>query len=66
MSQPTANPWTDDDTAALLRLRMKSFWIGEYIERIILPLRHLPLATASLAWAAAACSCRLSTGRTCP
>jgi hypothetical protein len=37
MSQqtPTHNPWTDDEAAAFLRLRMKSFWNLDYFERII-------------------------------
>lgn len=39
---PPVNPWTDDETAAFLRLRMKTFWNADYFERIILPLLDLP------------------------
>lgn len=40
--QPAVNPWSDDDNSAFLRLRMKTFWNGDYFERIILPLLDLP------------------------
>ena len=33
---PAVNPWSDDDNSAFLRLRMKTFWNGDYFERIIL------------------------------
>ncbi len=39
---PPVNPWTDDENAAFLRLRMKTFWNADYFERIILPLLDLP------------------------
>lgn len=39
---PTVNPWSDDDNSVFLRLRMKTFWNGDYFERIILPLLDLP------------------------
>lgn len=39
---PSANPWSDDDNSAFLRLRMKTFWNFDYFERIILPLLDLP------------------------
>ncbi|MBE7436575.1 MAG: class I SAM-dependent methyltransferase [Anaerolineales bacterium] len=42
MSQPTVNPWSDDDHSAFLRLRMKTFWNFDYFERIILLLLDLP------------------------
>ena len=38
----TVNPWSDDDNSVFLRLRMKTFWNGDYFERIILPLLDLP------------------------
>ena len=39
---PPFNPFTDDDLAALLRLRMKTYWNMDYFERIVLPLLDLP------------------------
>lgn len=42
MSQTTPNPWTDDETARFLRLRMKTFWNTDYFQRIILPLLDFP------------------------
>lgn len=39
---PSVNPWTDDENAAFLRLRMKTFWNLDYFETIVLPLLNLP------------------------
>lgn len=38
----THNPWQDDETARFLRLRMKTFWNLDTVERIILPLLDFP------------------------
>jgi ubiquinone/menaquinone biosynthesis C-methylase UbiE len=38
----TINPWSDDENARFLRLRMKTFWNLDYFERIILSLLDLP------------------------
>jgi 16S rRNA G1207 methylase RsmC len=44
MSQQTStvNPWSDDEKARFLHLRMKSFWNMDYFEKVILPLLDLP------------------------
>ncbi len=39
---PAVNPWADDENAAFLRLRMKTFWNQDYFEKIVLPLLDLP------------------------
>jgi len=39
---PPVAPWTDDEIAAFLCLRMKTFWNADYFERIIRPLLDLP------------------------
>lgn len=39
---PTANPWSDDDNSAFLRLRMKTFWNLDYFEKVVLPLINFP------------------------
>jgi SAM-dependent methyltransferase len=41
-TQSSINPWSDDETARLLRLRMKTLWNLDYFEKIVLPLLHLP------------------------
>jgi ubiquinone/menaquinone biosynthesis C-methylase UbiE len=41
-TQPFENPWTDDENARYLRLRMKTFWNTDYFEKIVLPLMDLP------------------------
>lgn len=44
MSQqtPSVNPWTDDENARYLRLRMKTFWNTDYFQKVVLPLLDLP------------------------
>ena len=41
-TQSSVNPWTDDENARFLRLRMKTFWNIDYFEKIVLPLMDLP------------------------
>jgi hypothetical protein len=35
--------WADEDTAQLLRLRLKNFYNTDYFERVILPLLGISL-----------------------
>jgi ubiquinone/menaquinone biosynthesis C-methylase UbiE len=44
----TVNPWTDDENARFLRLRMKTFWNLDYFERVILPLLSFPQGASVL------------------
>lgn len=41
-AQSPINPWSDDENARFLRLRMKTFWNVDYFEKIVLPLLDLP------------------------
>ena len=41
-TQSSINPWSDDENARFLRLRMKTFWNMDYFEKIVLPLMDLP------------------------
>lgn len=39
--------WADEDTAQLLRLRLKTFYNTDYFERVILPLLGISLLLGS-------------------
>lgn len=41
-SQQQNSIWADEDMANFLRLRIKTFYNGDYFERIILPLMNIP------------------------
>jgi ubiquinone/menaquinone biosynthesis C-methylase UbiE len=41
-TQSPVNPWSDDEQARYLRLRMKTFWNMDYFEKIVLPSLDLP------------------------